>query len=160
MARIKYEITEQMLWYMLAELFFIDSDPSKREFDFVAESLLKKGWTREKTRQFLIEYIAPAAAGGGIKYYLWPAIAEWGGIDRDGLARKIEKMPKRRAKYPKFLLRWIDRLNERLLLMRGMDKFLRLLDPKEEEIPLSKRKQPRTKKSKPEKETPAEDKDD
>src|SRR5262249_38906123 len=83
-------LSEEALWLLLAELFFLDTEPADGDFRRAADALKGAGWTRERAHTTLVELIAPIA-GANLGYLLWPVIGEWVGFDRAHLSAKIRR---------------------------------------------------------------------
>ncbi len=83
-------------WLLLAELFFLDTEPDERDYQRTAEGLREMGLEREEAEKILLYEVAPVA-GVNLGYLLWPVIGEWAGFDAADLCRKIGAYVKRRA---------------------------------------------------------------
>ncbi len=106
-------------WLLLAELFFLDTEPDELDYQRAAEGLLQMGLCREEAEKILIFEVAPIAADN-LGYLLWPVIGVWDGFDDAHLCGRIRAYVERRAARP----RWHYLLQDRF--MRWM---VRQLEP-------------------------------
>jgi hypothetical protein len=83
-------------WLLLAELFFLDTEPDELDYQRTAERLTRLGLCREEAEKILLYEVAPVA-GANLGYLLWPVIGEWAGFDAADLCGKIGTYVKRRA---------------------------------------------------------------
>jgi hypothetical protein len=119
---------EKSLWLDLAELFFLDTETRPQDFNRVAARVKHIGWDREKTRQALIEQIAPVA-GANLGYPIFPSIgSRWEGFNKEMLCAKVEKWQIARATRPKVWLFLLDWHNMRMMRNLGMDQLLEAID--------------------------------
>lgn len=109
---------QEDIWLQLAELFFLDTEPTAEDYQHIGRMLIENGWTPEYTFDFIIKYIAPKYAAN-LGYFIYPAIGEWSGFDREELVNEVNRMIFLRNKYPswyflfsdwwmKRILRWLD----------------------------------------------------
>jgi hypothetical protein len=109
--------TRRALWLDLAELFFLDTEPSGRDYETLADRLKELGLDRSEVERMLIFEVAPIA-GANLGYLLWPVIGEWAAIDQDHLCSLIEGYLARRARRPRWFYLgqdwWMQRMVRRL----------------------------------------------
>ncbi len=120
------EITKKQIWLALAELFFLDTEPSERDYEQVAEFLKSKGWSREKTEQTLIQLIAPNY-GANVGFLIYPVLGEWAGFDSKVLEAKIVRTQNLRARYPNWYFTISDWLCRKMLKELNLESFLNRL---------------------------------
>ncbi len=110
---------------MLAELFFLDTEPDDLAFTRAAEMLKEQGWTREETYVFLLHDIAPVA-GASLGYGIYLVMGEWAGFDREDFLSKLHAYQNRLGKNGLWerIKPWHNR---RLLKSLGVDRLLDLL---------------------------------
>lgn len=116
-------IQEDEIWLLLAELFFLDQDPEESAYIYTAEILKKNFWNKNKTKEVLIQLIAPNA-GANLGFFIWPVIGEWQGFDKTDLVKKILITQKKRQLYPSWFF-WIsDFWCEKMLVELKMNDLL------------------------------------
>ena len=69
----------EQVWLLLADLFFLDTEPPEVFYKSTAESLKRLGVTRHGAENILIYEVA-SVAGANLGYLLWPVIGNWGGL--------------------------------------------------------------------------------
>ena len=118
-------MTDGDLSLMLAELFFLDTEPDDLAFTRAAEALKEQRWTREQTYAFLLYEIAPVA-GANLGYGIYPVIGEWAGFDREDFLDKLhtyQNRPRKNGLWERIKL-WHNR---RFLKSLDVDRLLDLL---------------------------------
>lgn len=116
-------LTEEGAWLLLAELFFLDTEPGESDFRLAASALKGAGWSRERVRATLIELIAPYA-GANLGYLLYPVIGEWAGFDGAFLAARIRRRQSLRQRYPRWWFGLSDWYCARMLRALGLERLL------------------------------------
>ncbi len=113
-------------WLLLADLFFLDTEPSERDYQTTAERLRQLGLGREEAEKILLYEVAPIA-GANLGYLLWPVIGVWDGFDAADLCSKIGAYARRRAGRPQWhyflqdrFIRWMVRQLEPEKLLSRM----------------------------------------
>jgi hypothetical protein len=119
----KAPLTEEALWLLLAELFFLDTEPEDGDFRDAAAALKGAGWTRERARSALVELVAPVA-GANLGYLIWPVIGEWAGFDRVFLAARIRRSQALRQRRPRWWFWLSDWYCSRMLRALGVERLL------------------------------------
>jgi hypothetical protein len=99
----------EQAWLLLADLFFLDTEPSESDYRATAERLARLGVGREEAEKILLYEVAPVA-GVNLGYLLWPVIGVWDGFDAADLCGKIGAYVKRRAARPQWHYFLQDRL--------------------------------------------------
>lgn len=120
------ETSEEALWLALAELFFLDTEPDQREYEMVAVSLQKAGWTRAQTAATLTDLIAPLV-GANLGYLFYPVIGAWSGFDAETLIPRIRSLKQKREMHPRWYFMLQDWNSRRMLRILEMDRLLKLL---------------------------------
>jgi hypothetical protein len=116
-------INESTLCLALAELFFLDNEPSEMDFNRVTNLLNENHWTREQTRDVLVQLIAPNA-GANLGFLIYPTVGEWAGFNQNSLYEKIQRSKKIRSNRPKWYFFLSDWWCGRMLRKLGMDRLL------------------------------------
>ena len=75
-------------WLLLADLFFLDTEPSEEDYQAAAVRLVQMGLGRKEAGEILLYEVAPIA-GANLGYLLWPVIGVWDGFDAGRLCGKI-----------------------------------------------------------------------
>lgn len=120
-------ISPETLWVMLAELFFLDTEPGEADYARAAALLQQARWTRNTTRAILTDLIAPVA-GENLGYLVFPVPAPaWSGFDADKLCTRIRRLQEQRAQYPRWYFMLQDWNSRRMLKLLGMEAFLERL---------------------------------
>ncbi len=102
-------------WLLLADLFFLDTEPDELDFQSAAEGLAEMSIKREEAEDILIHEVAPVA-GANLGYLIWPVFGVWSGFDAADLYGRIGAHAKRRAARPQWqcaiqdrFMRWMVR---------------------------------------------------
>jgi hypothetical protein len=102
-------------WVLLADLFFLDTEPDELDYQRAAERLTGIGLTRDEAEKILLYEVAPIA-GANLGYLLWPVIGVWDGFDAGDMCGKIRPCVERRAGRPQWhyflqdrFMRWMVR---------------------------------------------------
>jgi len=114
------------IWLALAELFFLDTEPTDEDYARVATLLRKYGWDRNTTKMILIQSIAPHA-GHNLGFLVWPAIGAWSGFDATVLGDRIRRSVALRRLLPDWRFILSDWWCQRMLTQLGIEKLLSLL---------------------------------
>ena len=83
-------------WLLLADLFFLDTEPSEEDYQATAARLVEIGLGRKEATEILLYEVAPIA-GANLGYLLYPVIGVWDGFDAEHLCGKIRRYVERRA---------------------------------------------------------------
>jgi hypothetical protein len=126
MVGIMIEEVRKRIWLELAELFFLDTEPTGQDFSRVAMLLIEARLTREQVRRELIEIIAPAA-GDNLGYHIYPVIGQWSVFDPAVLMPRFERSAMLRATHPRWYFLIQDWLSRRMLQKLGIERLLILL---------------------------------
>ena len=102
-------------WLLLADLFFLDTQPTEADYQATARVLVQMGLGRKQAEEILLYEVAPVA-GANLGYLLYPVIGEWDGFDAGHLCAKIRPFVERRAVRPQWhyflqdrFMRWMVR---------------------------------------------------
>ena len=113
-------------WLLLADLFFLDTEPSEEDYQATAAHLVRMGLGRKEAGEILLYEVAPIA-GANLGYLLWPVIGVWDGFDAEHLCGKIRRYVERRAARPQWhyylqdrFMRWMVRQLETEKLLSRM----------------------------------------
>lgn len=106
-------MTEEQIWLELAELFFLDTEPSEDDFIRVSVLLREHGWSREKTLEVLITRIAPVA-GVNLGYLIYPVIGEWATFEGSKLPELLRAHRRKNTFFTRLLERWYRRMIDQL----------------------------------------------
>jgi hypothetical protein len=105
----------EQAWLLLADLFFLDTEPTERDYQYTAQRLTQMGVGCEEAEHILIYEVAPVA-GANLGYLLYPVIGVWDGFDAGHLCGKIGAYVERRAGRPQWhyflqdgFMRWMVR---------------------------------------------------
>lgn len=113
------------IYLMLADLFFLDTDPHINDYKRAAEILKANSWSKQDTLSILI-VIAPIA-GSNLGYLIYPVIGNWSGFDKHELCQKIEKSLYRRQSSPKWYFYLFDKYSMWMLKKLNVEDLLRLI---------------------------------
>jgi hypothetical protein len=114
---------EEEIWPVLADLFFLDTE-APMSFQWAAQFLNERGYSREEVERALVERVAPVA-GANLGYLLYPASGIWIGFATDPLCERIGRWQRRRARLPRWHI-WLSDLWCRHMLKQL--EWERLLD--------------------------------
>jgi hypothetical protein len=112
---------------LLADLFFLDTEPQPVWFENAARRLKDRGWSRQQVELTLIEQVAPVA-GANLGYLLWPIIGQWAYFDADWLNERIDRHQRLRAVSPRWRVRLSDFWSRHMLKQLKWQRLLDLLD--------------------------------
>jgi hypothetical protein len=112
-------------WLLLADLFFLDTEPTEDDYQATAARLVEMGLGRKEAGEILLNEVAPIA-GANLGYLLWPVNGVWDGFDAEHLCGKIRCYVERRAARPQWhyylqdrFMRWmVGQLDTEKLLSR------------------------------------------
>jgi hypothetical protein len=105
------ELTQEdreQAWVLLADLFFLDTEPSDMDWKYTADRLKDMGLGREEIEEMLVREVAPVA-GGNLGYLLYPVIGAWAGFGAPEIVGQIKLHLARRARGPQWRYRLEDR---------------------------------------------------
>ncbi len=105
------ELTQQnseKAWVLLADLFFLDTEPSDTDWQYTAERLKEMGLGRKEAEEILVREVAPVA-GGNLGYLLYPVIGVWAGFDEADIVGRVRLHIGRGARGPQWRYRLEDR---------------------------------------------------
>lgn len=120
------KIAEKQIWLALAELFFLDTEPSEMDYERVAGLLKSNGWSREKTERTLIQLIAPNYAAN-LGFLIYPVIGEWAGFDGKVLESRVVQSQSLRVRYPNWYFSLSDWWCRKMLKALKLESFLNRL---------------------------------
>ena len=87
------------IWHELADLFFLDTEPTEQDYIRVAELVTKVCWTSPDVHTFIVKYIAPNYAAN-LGFLIFPAIGEWALFDKKEVLKNVQKSINLRNQYP------------------------------------------------------------
>ena len=114
---------EEEVWIHLAELFFLDTEPTEECFARVANLLNQNLWTKERVEKTLVQLIAPHVAAN-LGNLVMPTIGEWARFDRESLCRKIQNSKELREQNPEWYFLLSDWWHRRMLNQLGLARLL------------------------------------
>jgi hypothetical protein len=117
---------ERRLWVTLTELFFLDTEPSEADFAEAARLVMETGWGPARTRDFLVQCVAPVA-GGNLGFLVWPVIGAWAGFDEDDLCLKVGRQQNLRRTRPRWWYYLSDKYCSWMLKRLGLERLMRHL---------------------------------
>jgi hypothetical protein len=119
-------VDREKAWVLLAELFFLDTEPGEWDYQYTAEHLKRLGLGRQQAEAILLYEVAPIA-GVNLGYLLYPVIGEWSGFDAEHLCGRIRPYVERRSGRPRWhyflqdrYMRWMVRQLEPEKLLSRM----------------------------------------
>lgn len=120
------ELNEEDIWLALAELFFLDIEPTKKDFDRVLNLLRDNNWSARKTEATLVKFIAPHI-GVNLGFLIYPTVGEWAAFDKEWLSKKIRQSILLRKNKPNWYFFISDWWCRRILYKLGLEKLLNKL---------------------------------
>lgn len=107
----------------LAELYFLDTEPSEADVVRGLALVTAAGWSREEAAAVLVRFIAPVA-GANLGYLVYPVIGAWAGFDKDSLCGQINRLARNRARWPPWFYALSDWYCAWMLKKLGVDRLL------------------------------------
>ncbi len=120
------ELNEEDIWLALAELFFLDIEPTEKDFDRVLNLLRDNNWSARKTEATLVKFIAPHV-GVNLGFLIYPTVGEWAAFDKEWLSKKIRQSILLRKNKPNWYFFISDWWCRRILYKLGLEKLLNKL---------------------------------
>lgn len=120
------ELNEEDIWLALAELFFLDIEPTEKDFDRVLNLLRDNNWSARKTEATLVKFIAPHI-GVNLGFLIYPTVGEWAAFDKEWLSKKIRQSILLRKNKPNWYFFISDWWCRRILYKLGLEKLLNKL---------------------------------
>ena len=119
--------THKKIYLTLADMFFLDQDPSTQNLIYASKLLNENNWGKEKTKRVLVTIIAPIYARN-IGHGIYPVIGIWDGFDEQELVDEVDKRIKKINKNKVFFKKLQDKFYTYLMEQLEWQNLINLID--------------------------------